>query len=103
MVHTEFLSALRRGDEDKFKFNDWLLHGYEKISMNSLCWLGSDFARFEGRVESDEKSWLTQIQPKVLGRPNVIHGQAQYLEQEFDSASAIEGSPRCGPRIVNGN
>jgi hypothetical protein len=83
MVHTEFLNALRGGNEGKFKFNDWLLHGYEKISINSLCWFGSDFARFEGRVGSDEESWLTQIQPKVLERPNVIHGQALVVHFAF--------------------
>lgn len=99
MVHTEFLNALQRGEKDKFKLTDWLLHGYEKISINSLCWMGSDFARFEGRVGSDEESWLTQVQPKVLGRPNVIHGQAlvahfafhtqrAYLEKETNLLSA---------------
>ena len=95
MVHTEFLNALKKGEEGKFKFNDWLLHGYEKISINCLCWFGSDFAAFEGKVGSDEETWLTQVHPKVLGRPNVIHGQAlvahfafhtqrSYLEKETD-------------------
>ncbi len=88
MVHTEFLDALQRGEKDKFKLNDWLLHGYEKISINSLCWMGSDFALFAGRVGSDEETWLTQIQPKVLGRPNVIHGQALVAHFAFHTQRA---------------
>lgn len=105
MVHTEFLNALKRGEEDKFKFNEWLLHGYEKVSINTICWMGSDFSRFEGKVGSDEETWLTQVQPKVLERPNVIYGQAlvvhfafhtqrPYLESETNLLSAYRDLSR---------
>lgn len=88
MVHTEFLNALGRGEEDRFKFNQWLLHGYEKVSINSLCWMGVDFARFGGQVGSDEENWLTAVQPKVLGRPNVIYGQGLVVHFAFHTQRA---------------
>jgi hypothetical protein len=101
MVHEEFLDALRRGEEARFKFNQWLLHGYERMSINSLCWMGSDFARFGGKVGSDEENWLTHTQPEALKKPNVILGQAlvahfafhpqrAYLENETNLLSVYQ-------------
>jgi hypothetical protein len=84
-IHTEFLKCLRAGNIDRFRFPQWILADYERVSINCISWLGSDFKTFGGKVDRDEEPWLTTIKPKSLGRPNCIFGQAIFAHYAFYS------------------
>ena len=53
---------------------NWYLHLYERVSINCISWLGTDFAAFGGNVGADEEQWLSCDMPRILGRMNVIYG-----------------------------
>jgi hypothetical protein len=75
-VHTSFLNDLDRGNTNAWKFKMWRLWGYERVSINCISWLGSEFATFGGNVGRDEEQWLAVDKPKQLRKMNVIFGGA---------------------------
>jgi hypothetical protein len=53
---------------------NWHLVANERVSINCISWMGSDFAEFRGEVERDEEQFLSCDKPKRDGRINVIFG-----------------------------
>lgn len=87
-VHRSFLRDLRSSCDPgaalcTWKFPRWILHHYERVSINCVSWRGSDFADFGGRVGADEEQWLACDKPKQLGRCNVIYGGAVCVHFAF--------------------
>lgn len=76
LAHEAFLGMLEAGTVSDYLFSQWLAVGYEHISINCICWLGSDFAEFGGEVREDDEVWLTMVHPADEGRPNVICGKS---------------------------
>jgi len=76
LAHTTFLNRLANNSLSSYYFDRWVAYGYERISINCFCWLGSDFAEFNGKVGEDDEAWLTQDKPRQLGRPTAICGTA---------------------------
>ncbi len=75
-AHETFLRKLAGGTVGDYRFSQWVALQYERISINCICWLGSDFARFSGEVEVDDEPWLTSVYPANEGQPNAICGTA---------------------------
>lgn len=81
LVHRTFLKNLN--SLDKYKFSRWEMFFHNRISVNVACWLGKDFAKFNGRVglvEEDELSTYLPIQQKQV---NCINGQALFSHYSF--------------------
>ena len=73
-VHRELLSKVGTHLLEQWKFPNWKLFEYERMSINAIAWLGEDFAAFGGDVGLDEEYWLSVIKPRSIGRPNIIYG-----------------------------
>ena len=69
-VHRQVLSK----SLDDFRMNNWILYHYERVSINCISWLGSEFAEFNGIVGRDEEHWLSIDKPKSLQKMNCIFG-----------------------------
>ena len=79
-----------------FYFKDiWNLVDFERVSINCISWLGSEFKRFEGNVGTDEEQWLSSDKPRELNKTNCIFGQfvcvhyAFYTQRDVVDASNI--------------
>lgn len=81
--HHNFLEKFAKNNLNDFKFNKWILSGYERCSVNVICWTGEDFAFFHGKVPQDEEQWLSVEGPKQYGRPNEICGQTIFCHFSF--------------------
>lgn len=73
-LHEKFLEAIKTNQYDQWHIQKWKLDYYERVSINSIAWLGDDFAEFGGVVGTDEELWLSVDKPRALGRPNEIVG-----------------------------
>jgi len=76
LAHHSFLQKLDARQLEKYHFSQWVLWHYERVSINCISWLGSDFAEFGGEVGADEEQWLSVEQPRHLRRPTAICGTA---------------------------
>lgn len=57
--------------------NNWLLYSFERVSINCISWLGSEFAKFNGIVGThgtDEEQWLSSDKPRSDNKMNIIFG-----------------------------
>lgn len=76
LIHREVVERLKQdGNLKSFYINNHILHSYERVSINCISWLGSEFAKFAGVVNQDEENWLSAEKPSALNMPNVIFGQ----------------------------
>jgi len=74
--HRAFLNSLRLGTADNYKFRKWVLHHYERVSINAISWFGLEFAKFDGAVGLDEEKWLAVDKPQEINFFNAICGSA---------------------------
>lgn len=78
-LHETFIKDVESGKlavwKTTFK-NNRVLHNFERVSINCVAWLGSDFAEFNGNVDQEEEEWLACVKPRQLNRPNQIYGNA---------------------------
>jgi hypothetical protein len=82
-LHEEFLRQLKVGNIDRFRFPQWILHDYERVSINVISWLGSEFKKFDGKVDRNEEPWLAVTKPISLQRPNCIFGEVLFAHYAF--------------------
>lgn len=75
VIHNSFLRNLRTNRLDGYKFKQWILHAYERFSINSFVFFGRTFAEFEGKVHHDEENWLSVTKPREIGKYNCIFGE----------------------------
>ncbi len=58
-----------------FRMPPWRLHyPAERVSINCISWLGSEFAIFGGAVGRDEERWLSVDKPLMTNTCNCIFG-----------------------------
>ena len=74
--HRLFLRSLHMKTLDRYKFSQWILNLYERVSINAISWFGKEFAIFNGQVGADEEHWLSVVKPQELKKPNTICGSA---------------------------
>lgn len=82
-VHINFLRNLQNHDLDLYKFPDWTLIGFERVSINVISWLGRTFNEFGGQVGLDEEQWLSVEKPRDLNLPNKICGDTLFVHFAF--------------------
>jgi hypothetical protein len=71
-------------DLDDFRFNKpWNLFNNELVSVNAICWLGSEFAKFNGEVDKDEERYLSVNIPKSMNKYNCIFGNFICIHYAF--------------------
>lgn len=76
--------VLEKKDLSYFHFNKvWVLHDYERVSINCISWLGEEFAQFDGVVGDDEEQWLASDKPSQIKKPNVIYGEFTVVHYAF--------------------
>ena len=69
-------------EEDLF-IQNWILHLYERVSINVISWRGDEFAKFGGNVGRDEELWLSSEYPSQINRPNKIIGDTLFIHYAF--------------------
>lgn len=75
-LHRMFLAALREGEVSRLKFPSRPI-AMSRMSINCIAWLGHEFAKFQGKLGSDnEEEWLSVTRPTQLGGYNLIFGEA---------------------------
>lgn len=83
-VHRTFLADLAAADIGKYLFESWSLPHYERVAINCIAWMGSDFSSFGGVIPHvDEELWLSCIKPRELSRPNMICGSSLVAHHAF--------------------
>lgn len=76
-LHRSFIEAVKNGSWDQsWHFDKWILRKYERVSINCISWLGSEFSKFRGCVGPDEERWLSCDKPSEMNVANVINGGA---------------------------
>lgn len=74
MKHRTLLSNIEAGNLERYKFLPIALTNYDRVSINSIAWLGSEFHKADGYVAADEEHWLAVHMPKQLSKPNCLLG-----------------------------
>ena len=67
----------------RFHTRNWDLFEYERVSINCISWLGSNFAEFNGLVGFDEEQWLSVDKPKTSRQMNCIFGSFVCVHYAF--------------------
>jgi hypothetical protein len=89
IFHELFFQHLNAGEMYRYTFDNHLLSGYERCSINVISWLGKDFAEFEGAVGRDEELWLSCEKPAAVRRPSMICGEALFSHFAFYTQRAL--------------
>jgi hypothetical protein len=74
--HRKLIENIKNNQLDEYRFSPVVIENYERVSINCICWFGSEFAKFNGAVGHDEEQWLASDKPRELGMPNCILGEA---------------------------
>ena len=72
-IHLHVLNNLK-GDISLFRMKNWILYYFERVSINVISWMGSEFNKFNGVIDPDEEGFLSVKKPKSIGKMNVIFG-----------------------------
>lgn len=79
-IHSNFLNNLKDCKLDNYKYKQWILHEFERTSINFISWFGKDFAEFDGKVcsdnDKDDEQWLSVYKPRQVNKFNCICGTA---------------------------
>ncbi len=72
-VHKNFLRDVQSGDLTNWhrSFNTWKLYDFERVSINSLAFFGSDMKLVE-KIKMDEEVHISVEIPRQFNRPNLI-------------------------------
>lgn len=90
-IHTEFARSKKLDTVKKdWTVQNWVFWGYERFSINAICWIGGSFDDFGKIVDKEDEQWLSVDHPKKLGIPNILNGSA--ICQHFAFYMQREGS-----------
>ena len=81
--HRILLGKIHNQELSDYVFSQWILGVYERVSINVISWLGEEFAKFDGKVATDEEEWLSVTKPKQILTPNAICGTALFSHFAF--------------------
>jgi hypothetical protein len=82
-IHQKFFELNKNNQITDFSLNNWILRDYERVSINVISWLGSEFKKFDGKVGVDEEQWLSCDKPKEIQKPNIIFGDCLFVHYAF--------------------
>jgi hypothetical protein len=83
--HINFFNKYGQNNLDDYLFDKWVLVGYERFSVNVVCWTGENFLAFNGKVGDDEEEWLSTDGPRIFGKPNEICGQSLFSHFAYNT------------------
>lgn len=72
-IHNKIIKDLK-GDISSFRMNNWILHNYERVSINCISWLGEEFKKIDGIIGNDEEEFLSCTKPNSIKMKNIIYG-----------------------------
>ncbi len=76
-IHSAFIEKLKEGSLNDYKYKQWILHQFERTSINFVAWFGEEFAKFNGQIGFvDDEQWLSVFKPKEIDKFNAICGEA---------------------------
>ena len=81
-IHDYFLNNIN--DVNKFKYPDFHLYDFIRVSINCFTWFGSEMALINGDVGDDE-DFLSYTRPKETGRYNIISGSSIVSHFSFNT------------------
>ena len=81
--HLNFFKKYYGNTIHDYMFQKWSLTGFERCSVNVICWTGELFQTFNGQVGQDEEHWLAVEAPMKYGRYNEICGQTLFCHFSF--------------------
>jgi hypothetical protein len=83
--------VLAQPDLSNYRFRtQWLLLNNERVSINGLCWIGSDFKKLcDGNVGNDEELELSVEMPKRMGLINCIYGDYCIVHYSFHTQREV--------------
>jgi len=79
--HRNFIEKVKENSLDDYRFTQWRLLEYERVSINSLCWFGRDLMGIT--VDSNEEQAISSDIPRQLNRPNIIYGEPLIVHFAF--------------------
>lgn len=82
-IHRLFFYLFDKNKLEKLYIPNWIFFDYEWVSINVICWKGSDFALFGGVVDPDEERWLTMHKTRELEKPNQIVGDSLFVHYAY--------------------
>ena len=94
-LHETVLSAVSTPNGiDKFRLANWLFWDHERVSINSISWLGSYFKKFDGVIEGYEEEFLSIDKPKQDNIFNIMYGDFLCVHYAFHTQrGAVDGDP----------
>jgi hypothetical protein len=81
-LHSWFLNHISHNTYETLKINDNII-ALNRFSINSICWYGSDFDKFNGLILGDEEEYLSVIKPSELSKYNKIIGDTVIAHYSF--------------------
>jgi hypothetical protein len=93
-IHDNFISKIKNHKLDKFRFGLWELSDFERVSINCISWLGSEFEKFNGEVGIDEEKWLSVTKPREIKKINCIYGN--FIVSHYGFGHQHEPLTKCG-------
>ena len=84
-IHRSFLRDLDRGATDRWQRIAIDHKGFQRFSINVICWMGRDMQQVPERYHTDvdEEHFLTAELPRRMGRPNVVCSEALFSHFAF--------------------
>ena len=74
-LHNTFLQRVDEGSLGIYKFDEWKLLDYEKISINFMCWEGEDMWKvLPIPMQESDEAYLTSMAAKALAKTNIVLG-----------------------------
>lgn len=84
-LHRAFLESVRDSRLQPWKFDQWILYGYDPVNVNCIAWHGDEMKKLvEGTgIHEAEEFFLAHVWPSVSGKPNVIFGKKLCVHYAF--------------------
>lgn len=96
-VHHQFITKYDDGSLDDYKFNRFILLGYEKMSINFCCWFGEDLWSIGAESPTSDEETIGRIIPSKTARPNEVCGSSLVVHYGY----MAHRKPLYSPWIVN--
>lgn len=84
-IHEEFLQNIIDNKIEIYNFGNHIIENFTPVSINSFCWFGKEFKKFQGNVHEDEELWLSHIKPSLIDKKNLICTSAVVSHFSFQS------------------
>ena len=104
--HRQLLIDIGNKDLKKYDFGRWELYNHERVSINSLAWVGTYTIKWIVDARVGEETWLSQIYPDKVNRINCVYGGALCAHFSFfttrdhmDSTDILNKYKQLGDKI----